>query len=118
MTTQTSTMKSHITPALRSLAEFDGWIFTNTGKNCQRGRNGTNRRLTDLHYHDRWDWIMPVYTKLCAIAGKEHQGALKAIQSAILLNDIEVAGELCGKMAERLRADLKFQCLASGGYSK
>lgn len=88
---------------LRHLAEFDGWIFSASGHTAQKGRNGTARRLTDLHYHDRWEWIMPAYAKLCARCSTEHQDLMKAIQSAILLNDKEVAGELCGKMAEMVK---------------
>jgi len=42
---------------------------------------------------------MPVYSKLCAKCTKEHRDIMKAIQSAILLNDIEVAAELCGRLA-------------------
>lgn len=97
-----------MTPALRHLAEFDGWIFSASGSTCQKGRNGTARRLTDLHY-DRWEWIMPVYAKLCASCSVEHQDLMKAIQSAILLNDIEVAGELCGKMAGRIKSEYSDQ---------
>lgn len=88
-----------MTPALRHLAEFDGWIFSASGSTCQKGKNGTARRLTDLHY-DRWEWIMPVYTKLCVkFAG---DARLKNIQSAILLDDIEMVGELCGRMVKSI----------------
>jgi len=89
-----------MTPALRHLAEFDGWIFSNTGQSCQRGRNGTNRRLTDLHYHDRFEWLFPAYLKLCKRVVCKHQ--LVAIQSALNLGDIEIAAELCGRLAERI----------------
>lgn len=86
-----------MTPALRSLAEYDGWIFSASGNTAQRGRNGTARRIADLHY-DQWEWIMPVYTKLCVrFAGDTR---LKNIQSALLLSDIEAVGELCGRMVE------------------
>lgn len=89
-----------MTPALRHLAEYDGWIFSASGNTAQRGRNGTVRRLTDLHYHDRWEWVMPVYQKLCIkFAGDDR---LKNIQSAILLSDIEVVGELCGRMVKSM----------------
>jgi hypothetical protein len=89
-----------MTPALRSLAEFDGWIFSSTGNTAQRGKNGSVRRLTDLHY-DRWTWIMPVYFKLCEKFAGDLR--LKNIQSAILLGDIEVVGELCGRMVEEMK---------------
>lgn len=89
----------HINPNIRLLAEFDGWIFSASGRNCIRGRNGTNRRLSDLHY-DRWEWLFPVYSKLCRrIADK---GRMVAIQSAINLGDNEMAAELCGKLAGQL----------------
>ena len=93
-----------MTPALRHLAEFDGWIFSATGNTAQRGRNGTARRLSDLHYHDQWEWIMPVYEKLCAACSAEHRELMIAIQSAINLVDKEMAGELCGKMVEGMKA--------------
>jgi hypothetical protein len=92
-----------MTSTLRHLAEYDGWIFSTSGQTAQKGRNGTARRLTDLHYHDQWEWIMPVYSKLCAMATVEHRNLFIAIQSAILLNDIEVAGELCGKLAKCIK---------------
>lgn len=92
-------MKDH----LRHLAEFDGWIFSASGNTAQRGRNGTARRLTDFHYHDRWEWIMPVYSKLCARCTAAHKELMKSIQSAILLNDKEIAAELCGKLAGMLK---------------
>lgn len=86
-----------MTPALRSLAEYDGWIFSASGNTAIKGRNGTARRLSDLHY-DRWEWLFPVYTKLCEqFAGDPR---LKNIQSALLLSDIEAVGELCGRMAK------------------
>lgn len=89
-----------MTPALRHLAEYDGWIFSASGNTAQKGKNGTARRLTDLHYHDKWEWVMPIYTKLCIrFAGDDR---LKNIQSAILLSDIEVVGELCGKMVKTM----------------
>jgi hypothetical protein len=89
-----------MTPALRSLAEFDGWIFSASGNTAQKGRNGSARRLTDLHYHDKWEWLFPVYMKLCGLCVERE--SMVTIQSAILLNDIEVAGELCGRAAEKL----------------
>lgn len=88
-----------MTPALRHLAEFDGWIFSASGNSCQRGRNGTARRLTDLHYHDKWEWVMPLYAKLCGLCVDRKR--MVAIQSAILLNDIEMVGELCGRVVEQ-----------------
>lgn len=87
---------------LRHLAEFDGWIFSASGQTAQRGKNGTARRLTDFHYNDKWEWIMPAYMRLCGRCGKEHRESMVAIQSAILLNDIELAGELCGKLAQKI----------------
>lgn len=92
-----------MTTALRHLVEFDGWIFSASGHTAQKGKNGTARRLTDLHYHDSWEWIMPAYAKLCVKCSIEHQDLMKAIQSAILLNDKEIAAELCGKMAEAIK---------------
>lgn len=90
-----------MTPTLRHLAEFDGWIFSASGNSCQRGRNGTNRRLSDLHY-DRWEWLFPAYLKLCRRV--TDKGLMVAIQSAINLGDIEMAGELCGRLAGEMKA--------------
>jgi len=80
----------------RAIAEYDGWIFSASGNSAQRGRNGTNRRLSDLHY-DRWEWILPVYMKLCVRHG-ERRDELMKIHSAILLGDKEVACELMGRL--------------------
>jgi len=80
----------------RAIAEYDGWIFSASGNSAQRGRNGTNGRLSDLHY-DRWEWILPVYMKLCVRHG-ERRDELMKIHSAILLGDKEVACELMGRL--------------------
>jgi hypothetical protein len=80
----------------RAIAEYDGWIFSASGNSVQRGKNGTNRRLSDLHY-DRWEWLLPVYMKLCVRHG-EHREQLMKIHSAILLGDKEMACELMGKL--------------------
>jgi hypothetical protein len=81
----------------RAVAEYDGWIFSASGNSAIRGRNGTNRRLSDLHYNDKLEWLMPVYMKLCVRHG-EHRESIMKIQSAILLNDIEMACELMGRL--------------------
>jgi hypothetical protein len=81
----------------QAVAKYDGWIFSATGNSAIRGRNGTNRRLTDLHYNDKLEWLMPVYMKLCVRHG-EHRESIMKIQSAILLNDIEMACELMGRL--------------------
>jgi hypothetical protein len=90
----------------RAIAEYDGWIFSATGNSVQKGRNGTNRRLTDLHY-DRWEWILPVYSRLCVECG-DHRECMVKIQSAILLGDKEMVVELMGKLImeiKKLNAD-------------
>lgn len=87
----------------RAIAEYDGWIFSATGNSAQRGRNGSNRRLSDLHY-DRWEWLLPVYMKLCVRHG-EHREEIMKIQSAILLNDIEMAGELMGRLINKIKKE-------------
>jgi len=80
----------------RAIAEYDGWIFSASGNSVQRGKNGTNRRLSDLHY-DRWEWLLPVYNKLCVDAMEYREDMMK-IQSAILLGDKEMACELMGRV--------------------
>jgi hypothetical protein len=86
-----------MTTSHRAIAEFDGWIFTSSGKFATKGRNGTNRRLSDLHY-DRWEWLMPVFIKLCHECRVEHREDMMKIHSAILLGDKEMAGELMGRL--------------------
>lgn len=82
---------------LHLIAAYDGWIFSASGNTATKGRNGTTRRVTDLHYLTSWQWLMPVYIKLCG----EYSGELmKVVQSAILLGDIEVAGEGCKKIIQ------------------
>lgn len=88
----------------QAVAEYDGWIFSNTGQSAIKGRNGTNRRLTDLHYKDEWRWLMPVYMKLCVSHG-EHRESMMKIQSAILLGDIEIACELMGKLIIEIKRE-------------
>jgi hypothetical protein len=83
-----------MTPALHSLAQYDGWTFSATGNTAIK-KNGTTRRLSDLHY-DRWSWLMPVYGRIATeFAGDKR---LIAIHSAVLLGDIEMVGELCGRV--------------------
>jgi hypothetical protein len=89
-----------MTPA-RAVAEYDGWIFSATGNSVQKGRNGTNRRLTDLHY-DRWEWLLPIYTRLCVVCG-EHREHMMKIQSAILLGDKEMVCELMGRLIMEIK---------------
>jgi hypothetical protein len=91
-----------MTDPIRALAEYDGWIFTSSGKFATKGRNGTNRRLSDLHY-DRWEWLYPVYLKLCKCCGAEHREGMIKVQSAILLGDKEMAGELMGKLIMEIK---------------
>jgi hypothetical protein len=86
----------------RAVAEYDGWIFSAPGNSAQRGRNGTNRRLSDLHYNDDWKWLMPVYIKLCVRHGDRREDMMK-IQSAILLNDVEMACELMGRLIMEIK---------------
>lgn len=81
---------------LHLIAQYDGWIFSNTGKTVRK-KGGTTRRTTDLHYLTSWQWLMPVYIKLCSECSGEE---MKVVQSAILLGDIEVAGEGCGKIIQ------------------
>jgi hypothetical protein len=85
----------------RAIAEYDGWIFSATGHTAIKGRNGSARRLTDLHY-DRWDWLMPIYSRLCAECGN-HWDSMMKIQSAILLGDKEMVGELMGKLIMEIK---------------
>jgi hypothetical protein len=89
---------------IRTLAEYDGWIFTNSGNFATKGRNGTNRRLTDLHY-DRWEWLMPLYLKLC-VEAMEYREDMMKIQSAILLGDKEMVAELMGKLITKIKKQL------------
>jgi hypothetical protein len=86
-----------MTSAHRAIAEYDGWIFSASGNSVQKGRNGTNRRLTDLHYNTRWEWTLPVYTRLCVECG-DHREEMMKIQSAILLGDVEMVCELMGRL--------------------
>jgi hypothetical protein len=85
----------------RTLAEYDGWIFSESGNSVQKGRNGTNRRLTDLHY-DRWEWLLPVYNKLC-VEAMEHREDMMKIHSAVSLGDKEMAGELMGRLIDKIK---------------
>lgn len=81
---------------LHLIATYDGWIFSNAG-NTVRKKNGRTRRVKDLHYLTSWQWLMPVYIRLCS----EYSGEMmKTVQSAILLDDIEVAGEVCAKLIQ------------------
>lgn len=86
----------------RAIAEYDGWIFSVTGHTAIKGRNGSSRRMKDLHYSDRWDWLMPIYSRLCVECG-EHREELRNIQSAILLNDKEMACELMGRLIMEIK---------------
>lgn len=87
---------------LHLIATYDGWIFSASG-NTVRKKNGRTRRATDLHYLTSWKWLMPVYIRLCS----EYSGELmKVLQSAILLDDIEVAGEVCGRVINNLNQKL------------
>jgi hypothetical protein len=87
----------------RTLAEYDGWIFTSSGNFATKGRNGTNRRLSDLHY-DRWDWLLPIYNKLC-VEAMEYREDMMRIHSAIMLGDKEMAGELMGRVINKIKKD-------------
>jgi len=94
-----------MTNPTRAIAEYDGWIFSASGNSVQRGKNGTNRRLSDLHY-DRWEWLLPVYNKLC-VEAMEYREDMMKVQSAILLGDKEMAGELMGRVINKIK---KFKC--------
>jgi hypothetical protein len=85
----------------RAIAEYDGWIFSASGNTAIKGKNGTTRRLTDLHY-DRWEWLLPAYTKLCVQCRNYREDMMK-IQSAILLGDKEMVVELMGKLIMEIK---------------
>lgn len=91
-------VKSMSNNTLRLIATYDGWIFSASG-NTVRKKNGRTRRVGDLHYLTSWDWLMPVYIKLCSECSGD---TMKVVQSAILLGDIEVAGEGCGRVIEKM----------------
>jgi hypothetical protein len=91
-----------MTSAHRAIAEYDGWIFSASGNSVQKGRNGTNRRLTDLHYNEKWEWIFPVYTRLYLQCSDRRDEMIK-IQSAILLGDKEMVCELMGKLIMEIK---------------
>jgi hypothetical protein len=91
-----------MTSAHRAIAEYDGWIFSATGNSVQKGRNGTNRRLAALHYNTRWEWLLPVYTRLC-VQCSDHRECMMKIQSAILLEDKEMVCELMGRLIMEIK---------------
>lgn len=48
----------------RTIAEFDGWRYTSSGKYAIKGKNGGPYKAEFLRYHDKWHWLKPVIDKI------------------------------------------------------
>jgi hypothetical protein len=52
----------------RTIAEFDGWIYTESGKSAKKGKNGNSYPSNAIRYHDKWFWLKPVIDKIFTYA--------------------------------------------------
>lgn len=90
----------------RTIAEFDGWVFTESGKSAKKGKNGNSYPAGALRYHDRWYWLKPVIDNIFTYALAYPDQVKPIIEMRIVVN-IKQAHKRVYEFAKWYKENLK-----------